>query len=211
MSIKYSSKIYCNETKVKMKFSLKAGIPGLSRLKRSRYGLMQRRSMSNLNNLDNYNNLDIKSLRGLSPAKRASSKNVDLKKYYNLKSDNLDIFNANSTAFQSRCLKSFDNETGFDTTINFRRSNYFLNMTINCGENCNYDQIDSMQYVECTCNSLDENAEYSNTFEEFILGSLPSFNFEIIYCPDEVFVIVKKFNFYFLTKIFYENFLHKFF
>jgi hypothetical protein len=44
------------------------------------------------------------------------------------------------------------------------------------------------EYVECCCTIL-EDSEYSNTFQQFLLESLPTINVEIFTCAVEVFVL----------------------
>lgn len=127
------------------------------------------------------------------PLKKEASSQLNLNKYYNLASENVNIYDSQNPAFQSRCVRLRDNSTNYDTTINFRRTNYFANKTVNCGAECRFSEIDLNEYVNCQCNIAD-NKEFANSFEDIVLNSLPSFNYEIFICAQEVFVFPDLYN-----------------
>lgn len=67
----------------------------------------------------------------------------------------VDIFNPNSGAFTSRCDAIVDSGTGADTSINFRRNNYY-NGTATCGEGCTYDGLDEYNFMKCDCSGFNK-------------------------------------------------------
>jgi hypothetical protein len=119
--------------------------------------------------------------------------NLNMTKYRRLASQNVDSFNPAAPAFVSRCVRLRDNITGYDTTINFRRQNYYQNKSVDCGEGCQYQEIDNLDYVVCNCSSL-KDEEYNNSFVSFVLDSLPKMNWDIISCYQEVFIAVSFIN-----------------
>ena len=80
-----------------------------------------------------------------------------------------------------------DNTTGFDTTINYRRTNYYQNLTASCGANCTYLGIDSNNYINCNCSITTPTVQPD--FLQEVLSDLPTFNFDVILCFEQTFVI----------------------
>lgn len=94
----------------------------------------------------------------------------------------MDIYNKESVAFSTRCVRTNDYETGGDTSINFRRTKLYKNETIKCSEGCEYKGLDANKYVICDC-SLKQGAELSNNSTGIHpLLSFPNFNYDIIFC-----------------------------
>jgi hypothetical protein len=119
------------------------------------------------------------------PLKSESKLNIPL--YRQLEYNNVDIYNANDTAFISRCKMLRDNLTEYDTTINFRRKNYYQNLSSDCGTSCTYQGIDDSEYIICNCSSLHPEENYQQIFLDVILNSLPTINLDIMGCFIEVF------------------------
>jgi hypothetical protein len=123
------------------------------------------------------------------PLKNESMLNLD--KYYALSQEDINIFNPNDPAFISRCKKLKDNITDFDTTINYRRTNYFQNITAMCSNDCEFSHINKDKYVDCNCTNL-SGEEFSNSFVQFFLDTKPVINFDIVLCAKEIFIAVRK-------------------
>jgi hypothetical protein len=65
---------------------------------------------------------------------------LNLTAFQQLNQSNIDIFNPNSTFFTSVCSPYVDNNTAYDTTVNYRREHYFQNKSIECvGLDCQYE------------------------------------------------------------------------
>lgn len=122
------------------------------------------------------------------PFKKANRLNMNL--YDRLKVfPSLDAYNANSQAFHSRCFKSTSLDSDADVSINYRRTNYFQNVSISCSEKCKYVGLDQNKYVVCNCDGLDgEDNSNSGLFESML--ALPQFNYDISLCYNEVFTDV---------------------
>jgi hypothetical protein len=117
---------------------------------------------------------------------------VNLSKYQELNKDNIDIFNYTDKSFNSRCSPHIDNNTNYDTTINYRRSNYYQNKTVECDSDCIYGGIDEYNYTICNCSGID--GEMSNNFENKTLSILPNFNIDIVECFKEAYQYVYSIN-----------------
>lgn len=122
------------------------------------------------------------------PIKNTEALNLDL--YHNL-SYTLDIFNPNSTGFNTRCFYLQDNNTNYDTTVDFRRQNYYQNLTSNCyGSVCNYTQIDENNYVDCQC-AAQSQSEINNVFTNLTMAQFwPNFNYDVLLCINLAFKYV---------------------
>ena len=105
---------------------------------------------------------------------------LNLPKYFSLSSNDMDLLNSSSKAFQSRCYPHIDPATDADTSLNYRRTNYYLNKTADCGENCIYLGLDKMNYTICNCKP--NQIEVSSTFTYSVLDTISSINYDIIIC-----------------------------
>lgn len=113
------------------------------------------------------------------PLKNTSAYNMTL--YDSLSDSGIDIYNANSTAFQTRCVSVVDNQTAYDTTINFRRQNYYQNLTGSCSSSCSYTGLTDGTYVDCDCTGVSSD-DTSASFATELLDSLPTFNIDVVTC-----------------------------
>jgi hypothetical protein len=116
------------------------------------------------------------------PLQNTTGLNMSL--YHNLSQAGIDIFDKNSSAFQDRCCLYVDNSTDYDTTIGYRRQNYYQNLTVSCGDTCTYSGIDSNNYLECICNKtngLEIQSDFNNDTGIFDTN-MGTFNMDIIGC-----------------------------
>jgi hypothetical protein len=107
---------------------------------------------------------------------------LNLTQYQALKAQGIDVYNPNDESFSSICATKIDNNTNFDTTVNFRRENYYQNMSVGCGSNCNYSSIDEFGYVHCNCTSMTPNTAVGNDFVNYVLAPLSTWNYEVALC-----------------------------
>jgi hypothetical protein len=108
--------------------------------------------------------------------------NFNLTQYQAFKAEGIDIYNPKDDSFNSVCAIHNDNTTDYDTTIGFRRGNYFQNQSIGCSGNCNYTEIDENAYVNCECKSLSADALTYNEFVNYFFDSLSTWNYQVIFC-----------------------------
>jgi hypothetical protein len=114
--------------------------------------------------------------------------NVNKTLFQQLKNQSVDIFNRNDTAFSSRCSTVIDPTTGLSTTLNYRISNYFQNITNNCGAGCTYKHLDDNDYVTCQCSGVTQtDNDFINKVGDFILNGYSNINIEVILCYNQVF------------------------
>jgi hypothetical protein len=114
-------------------------------------------------------------------------KNVDklnIPKYHEMSSGGIDIYNPQSEAFNSICFNHIDNDTQYDTTIGWRRNNYFQNKSATCSStaNCTYKNIDENNYVNCNCTNWTEDSQVGNDFIDFIFDVISAWNFQVVTC-----------------------------
>lgn len=119
------------------------------------------------------------------PIKNSSNLNMSL--YSNLSKIGVDIFDANDTAFVSRCISVLDPETNISTSVNYRIENYGQT-SAQCSENCTYNGIDENNYVQCDCVGVTE-SETSNTFDKIELTKFPTMNWGIVVCYNMAFQV----------------------
>src|SRR5690606_23982497 len=87
------------------------------------------------------------------PLKAKGSLKLD--RYQALKSENIDIFDPESPAFNDRCFSHTDSTTGLDTTLNSRRKEYYSNMAITCSPGCSYTELArNSSTVKCNCQGI---------------------------------------------------------
>jgi hypothetical protein len=129
------------------------------------------------------------------PFKRSDRINMNTYEISAIMNPNLDLYNNQSLAYHSRCVKSININTFADISINYKRSQMFQNTSITCSSGCEYDGLDKNKFVKCNCNTSGKN-ETSNTGYEFVFDPLPSMNYDIVKCYRETIkdVIIKYFN-----------------
>jgi hypothetical protein len=115
---------------------------------------------------------------------------LNLTTFQQLNQSNIDVFNPNNTYFTSVCSPYVDNNTAYDTTVNYRREHYFQNKSIECvGLECQYEGIDENYYIKCNCKQGPQpsSPEVFDITVDFFLQPLSQWNFEIITCYKVVF------------------------
>jgi hypothetical protein len=101
----------------------------------------------------------------------------------------IDIFNDNSAPFTSRCYKKIDETTNADTTVNWRRKNYYDGQ-VNCSNQCQYNGVSNYKSINCACGAL-QRAETYHTILNRTLDMYSNVNIDIFACWREAFSIVK--------------------
>jgi hypothetical protein len=106
----------------------------------------------------------------------------ETRKYTALKRRGIDAFDINDPAFNSYCYPFVDNQTGYDTTLNYRINNY-LNDKNDCQSNgCEYTGINGdNSYIQCHCKG-------SRKHSKSKLG--PIINNNVLSCVSKVKVIL---------------------
>jgi hypothetical protein len=105
---------------------------------------------------------------------------LSLDKYRYHKNESIDIFDPTSEPFTSRCFSSIDRESGFDSTINLRRTQFYQNISATCNNDCLYNGIDDDNYLTCSCQGIAANT-YA-LFKTEYLQPLPTTNQGVIEC-----------------------------
>jgi hypothetical protein len=111
------------------------------------------------------------------PILNANKLSLDKYRYY--KADSIDIYNPTSLPFTTRCFSSIDRESGFDSTINLRRTHYYQNVSAICKNDCIYNGIND-NYLQCLCLGIP--ADTLALFKTEYLVPLPTTNENIIEC-----------------------------
>jgi hypothetical protein len=108
---------------------------------------------------------------------------LNLTLYNELKRQSIDIFNAYDPAFTDRCFAHLDNNTGYDTTLNWRKQNYLQQKQPMCiGFNCTYQGISEFDYVECSCTGLTSGNEVVNQLVGIFTQTVSNFNIGVVLC-----------------------------
>jgi hypothetical protein len=112
---------------------------------------------------------------------------LNLTYYHTMKDSGIDIYNPSSPAFNDICIAHIDTDTGFDTTLNWRRENYYQNLSCVCeGANCTYIGIDSDGYINCECYNLKPKDNIVTNFVNYLLAQLSVWNFGVFLCYIEI-------------------------
>jgi hypothetical protein len=120
------------------------------------------------------------------PFKRSSRLLMDVYERSSLINIALDLYNNESPAYYSRCIKTNQINTGADVSINYKRNQMFQNTSITCSSECEYNGLDENRYVKCNCKTSGQK-ESSNTGNEFVFDPLPSMNYDIVLCYKETY------------------------
>jgi hypothetical protein len=112
---------------------------------------------------------------------------LNLTFYTKMANSSIDIYDPNNAAFNDICSTHIDTNTNFDTTVNWRRTNYYQNLSAICeGANCTYAGIDSANYTSCNCTSLAAAQNVFSEFKEYLLGQFSVWNFGVVFCPRRI-------------------------
>jgi len=115
---------------------------------------------------------------------------TDLDKYALMISQGIDIFDANSSYFNSLCIPMKINDTAY--TVQDRRED-FSNVSASCTGGCKYDGINAKNgYASCVCNSNNPDVEVKPDFVNILIGVFNETNFFIVECYTTVFKLVYK-------------------
>jgi hypothetical protein len=108
--------------------------------------------------------------------------------YYNqMINASIDVYNPSAPAFNDVCVVHIDTDTGFDSTVNWRRTHYFQNLSAFCeGANCTYAGIDEDDYISCECSSIEPEEVVNSDFNSYLLGQFSVWNFEVFLCGKQI-------------------------
>jgi hypothetical protein len=109
----------------------------------------------------------------------------NLTAYKVLKTEGIDIFNPSDPAFTDRCYTHIDNQTGADTTVNWRKQNYLQqNIPMCVGINCTYQGVSD--YIQCTCTGMQTDNVLVNEVIDYLFTAISKFNIAVIFCYREI-------------------------
>jgi hypothetical protein len=117
----------------------------------------------------------------LMPLSNITDFNITL--YKEMKAQGIDILNPDDPYFNDRCQSFADNQTGADTTINYRRANYLQKRVPKCyGLNCTYQGVTNENYIRCNCTGIQTDIEILNKSFNYVITFISQFNIDIIKC-----------------------------
>ena len=105
----------------------------------------------------------------------------------------IDLYDKTTPGYNTRCLKTEQFDTGADTSVNYRRTKLFQNISMDCSGGCEYKGLDENKYVICNCN-VTGHSEISNTAEDGALIKFPALNYDIVLCYKETYQNVNFFQ-----------------
>jgi hypothetical protein len=111
---------------------------------------------------------------------------LDIEKYHDDKSETFEPFNKDDIAYHTRCVHKIDSKYGADTTINYRRKNYWQHYNAVCPSNCVYKGIDVINHFKCSCDTADKEIMY--WFDEYVFEDLRTVNLDVVTCPHIAFI-----------------------
>jgi hypothetical protein len=124
-----------------------------------------------------------------------ASQLINMELYKQMINSSIDVFNPSSPSFNDVCEAHIDTGTGFDTTVYWRRKNYFQNLSIVCeGSNCTYAGIDDEDYIDCECYGLTSAEDVNTDFKDYIIGEISVWNFGVFLCVKEIALVIYHIN-----------------
>ena len=103
--------------------------------------------------------------------------------YNEFRLKNIDIYNNKDKFFNDLCVPYSNDKLKADLPLNYRRLEVSNNKTVNCGNGCIYEGINSNNYIICKCTQTHiSKTEILNAFSVVIKSNL-----EIIKCVHESF------------------------
>lgn len=112
--------------------------------------------------------------------------NINKTQYDEYINSGVNIYNKKSDFYNTRCFSFSMNNTqqgNFDVTLNKRRSDIFPNMSVSCGDKCDFAEIDLKNYTICNCIS---STETKVLFEKLALDYFTSTNIDIFVCATSI-------------------------
>jgi hypothetical protein len=107
--------------------------------------------------------------------------------YNELKEQGIDIFNPNDAIYNDRCISYTNNETGSDTTLNWRRQFLLTQKVPICvGFNCTYQGVSEFNYLKCDCSGLNSGSGIVDSITQMLLDSLSEINIGIVACYKQI-------------------------
>ena len=94
-----------------------------------------------------------------------------------LKKDGFNILDPNDPFFSDRCIPYV--YSNCDTTLDFRKSYFFQNQSINCSAGCLFSGFDSNNYTICNCTQTTNMNTFSTTS---VMTSVTNLNILIFLC-----------------------------
>jgi hypothetical protein len=80
-------------------------------------------------------------------------------RYVQYKGLGIDVYNPMDPAFRTRCYTFTDPDNGYDTTLNYRITNYFKNRTECLDNGCTYRGLTLDWLINCDCGESTDNAQ----------------------------------------------------
>jgi hypothetical protein len=94
-------------------------------------------------------------------------------RYTTLKSEGIDAFDPNDPAFHTYCYPFVDNQTNYDTTLNYRINNYLSDKNGCLNNGCEYKGVNNdTSYIQCNCKGSRTNQ--GNSFVKIIQNNILS-------------------------------------
>jgi hypothetical protein len=115
---------------------------------------------------------------------------MNLTLYKLIRNEFYEPFDLTNIFYNSRCVSILDPTYLGDTTVNYRRQNYFQNLQGICSSGCEYDGIDDDNYVTCICNDSGNDIFYY--YDSVKPDYLPLVNLDVVTCPHITFYRVNK-------------------
>jgi hypothetical protein len=106
---------------------------------------------------------------------------LDTIKYDDYKTKDIDIYDPDDPAFNSRCYSYQDK--GYDTTVNDRIKKIYSQTSITCSEGCTYKGLDKNKYVQCDCINVTDASTFLSSFADKTLKSFSNINLDLVSCP----------------------------
>lgn len=103
--------------------------------------------------------------------------------YEEFQGKGINIFDKKSEFYNSRCFPFIMNVTNqtvsYDMTVNKRREEFFQNISISCGQKCDFIAIDTNNYTVCNCLQV---TDIKIWFDKLPLLYFNSLNIDIFLC-----------------------------
>jgi hypothetical protein len=135
----------------------------------------------------NIDNSEICKEKGIVVKIPTDAEKINLDIYNEFKNKSINILDATSAFFTSRCIPFTNNTSNSDVTLADRRELIYQNQSISCSFGCNFLGLDEKNYAICECyNTQETKAIIGN----IIFSSISESNIDIFICYKTAFNIV---------------------
>jgi hypothetical protein len=111
--------------------------------------------------------------------KYPTSVKIDKEEYEKYINQSFNIYDSNSSFYNDICTPLKNTTSSGDINVNKRMETIYKNLSLSCGQKCDFVEIDEDNYTVCNCVDIKQSKAF---IDNVVLAPLKLFNLEIIKC-----------------------------